>query len=53
MAGLCDYAPSLRERAEIMTIITAPVSSGQVIRIFSLPSVHEIPLPATPAGSAW
>jgi hypothetical protein len=36
-----------------MTIITAPSSAGQVIRIFSLPSVREIPVPAAPAGSAW
>jgi len=36
-----------------MTIITAPAPTGQVIRIFSLPSVREIPLPATPAGPAW
>jgi hypothetical protein len=36
-----------------MTIITTPASSGQVIRIFSAPSVHEVPLPAAPAGSAW
>jgi hypothetical protein len=36
-----------------MSIITAPAPAGQVIRIFSLPSVREIPLPATPAGPAW
>jgi hypothetical protein len=36
-----------------MTIISTPTSSGQVIRIFSPPSVREIPLPAAPAGSAW
>jgi hypothetical protein len=36
-----------------MTIITAPAQPTQLIRIFSLPSVREVPLPATPAGSAW
>jgi hypothetical protein len=36
-----------------MTINVTPASPGQIIRIFSPPIVREIPLPATPAGSAW
>jgi len=46
-------APSLRERADAMTIITSSAPPEQVIRIFTLPSVREVPLPAAPAGSAW
>jgi hypothetical protein len=50
---MCVSPQAFSERADAMTIITAPAQPEQVIRIFSLPSVREVPLPATPAGSAW
>jgi hypothetical protein len=46
-------ARTLRESAETMTIILTPTPPNQVMRVFSTPSVREIPVPATPAGSAW
>jgi len=50
---MCVSPQAFRESADAMTIITAPAPPAEVIRIFSLPSVREVPLPVAPAGSAW
>jgi hypothetical protein len=36
-----------------MTVNTTSAQPGQIIRIFTLPIVREVPLPPAPAGSAW
>ena len=36
-----------------MTINVTPSAAGQVIRIFTLPVVREVRLPAAPVGTAW